>query len=72
MFLMLFWLNIGNMGDEPYLTIPGLIISAVMIFILNYFITFRKIDGKERLKFSIMFAVVTAPYTFLIPISWIY
>ena len=72
MFLMMFVFEIGNMGDELYLTIPGVIISAVMIFIFNYFLTFRKIDKKERLKLSIVFAVVTAPYTFLIPINWIY
>ena len=46
MFLMMFVLEIGKMGDEPYLTIPGVIISAAMIFIFNYFITFRKIDKK--------------------------
>lgn len=72
MFLMMFVFEIGNMGDELYLTIPGVIISAVMIFIFNYFLTFRKIDKKERLKLSIIFAVVTTPYTFLIPINWIY
>ena len=72
MFLMAFIFEIGIMGDEPYLTAPGLIISAVMIFIFNYFITFRKDDGKLRLALSLIFAVVTAPYTFLIPSSWIY
>jgi len=72
MFLMMFIFEIGTMGDELSLTIPGVFISAVMIFIFNYFITFRKIDNKQRLKLAIIFAVVTAPYTFLIPMNWIY
>ena len=57
---------------EWYTTIPGLIISAVMIFILNYYITFRKCEKKQRLWLSLIFAVVTAPYTFLVPSSWLY
>lgn len=72
LFLMMFVFEIGNMGDELYLTTPGVIVSALMIFIFNYFITFRKINKKERLKLSIIFAVATAPYTFLIPLNWIY
>lgn len=72
MFVAMFLLDVGRMGDELYLTIPGVLLSAGMIFIFNYFITFKKIEYKERLKLSIIFAVVTAPYTFLIPTSWIY
>lgn len=65
-------LEIGRMGDEPYLTIPGLLISAVMIFVFNYFVTFRKIEKSLRIKLALIFAVVTAPYTFLVPSSWLY
>ena len=64
--------EISSMGDEPYITVPALIISAVMIFVLNYFLTFKKSDKALRLKMAITFAIVTAPYTFLIPSSWIY
>ena len=60
------------MGDEPYLTVPALLISAALIFVLNYFVTFRKIDRKTRLTLSLIFAIVTAPYTFLVPSSWLY
>ena len=70
--LLMFVLEIGQMGDEPYLTIPGLVISAVMIFLFNYFVTFRGTDKTSRLKLTLIFAVVTAPYTFLIPSSWLY
>jgi hypothetical protein len=68
----MFILEIGQMGDEPYLTIPGLLISAGLIFVFNYFITFKKIDKKLRFKLSIIYTIITAPYTFLIPMNWIY
>lgn len=58
--------------DSLYLTLPGLLISAGLIFIFNYFISFRKIDKKQRLIFSLIFSIITAPYLFLIPMAWIY
>lgn len=72
MLLMTLVFGIGSMGDEPYLTIPALVISAALIFLLNYYITFRKADQKLRFKLSFIFAVVTAPYTFLVPSRWLY
>ena len=72
MFLLMWAFEVGNMGDELYLTIPALIISAVLIFVLNYFVTFRKSDKALRLKLALIFTIVTAPYTFLIPSSWLY
>ena len=70
--LMMVVFELGQMGDEWYLTVPAIVISAALIFVLNYFITFRKADRWLRLKFSLLFAVVTAPYTFLIPTRWLY
>ncbi len=70
--LLMLVLEVGQMGDELYLTAPAIVISAVLIFVLNYFITFKKADKSLRLKFSLIFAIVTAPYTFLIPTSWLY
>lgn len=72
MFLLMWAFEVGSMGDELYLTIPALIISAILIFVLNYFVTFRKSDKVLRLKLALTFAIVTAPYTFLIPSSWLY
>lgn len=72
MLIMMISLEIGGMGDDWYLTIPGLVISAVCIYFLNYFITFRKCVKQERVKLALIFAIVTAPYTFLIPSSWLY
>ena len=39
--------EVSSMGDELYITIPAIIISAVMIYIFNYYITF-----KNRMEFS--------------------
>jgi hypothetical protein len=72
MLLMTAGFQVGVMGDELYLTVPALIISSVLIYVFNYNITFKKVDAKLRCKLSIIFAVVTAPYTFLIPSSWLY
>ena len=72
MFLLMWAFEVGSMGDELYLTIPALIISAALIFVSNYFVTFRKSDKALRLKLALTFAIVTAPYTFLIPSSWLY
>ncbi len=70
-FLMLFE-NYNIDVDDPILTVPALLISAVLIFVLNYFITFRKDEKTLRLKSALVFAIATAPYTFFIPIEWMY
>ncbi len=72
MFLMMVGFEIGHMGDELYLTVPAILISAVLIFVLNYFVTFRKYIPKNRRALSLIFAALTAPYTFLVPSSWLY
>ncbi len=72
MLLLMLCFDVGRMGDEFYLTVPALVISAALIFIFNYFITFRKEEKQLRVKVSLLFAIVTAPYTFLVPSSWIY
>ena len=59
-------------GDDLRFTFPGLVLSAVLIFVFHYFITFKKEERSIRFSLSLIFAVVTAPYTFLIPSSWIY
>ena len=72
MFLMVV-LEFACMGDEWYITIPALLISAALIFVFNYFVTFKKVEDK-RIRFWIpmAFAIATAPYTFLVPSSWLY
>ena len=65
------WLEISTMADEWYLLVPAIILSASAIFLFNYFFTFKKEDKNIRLKLSLIFAIITAPYTFVIPTSWI-
>lgn len=74
-YILLLWIwapQIITWGDELYLTLPALVISAVCIFIFGYFATFKKSVRAEKLRLSLIFAIVTAPYTFLVPSSWLY
>lgn len=52
--------------------ISSVILSAVIIFWLNYFFSFRKTDftKKQKLFVSFTIAVSIAPYTFFIPIQY--
>lgn len=70
--LLMVVLEVGLMGDELYMTLPALVISAGMIFVFNYFITFRKEEISLRRKLALVYTLATAPYTFLIPSSWLY
>lgn len=72
-YMMIFvLLGISSTCEEFYLTLPAFVISTVLIYVFNYFITFRKVESELRLKLSLIFALVTAPYTFFIPASWMY
>jgi hypothetical protein len=62
----------GNFADGPLLTVPGVLIAAALIFVFNYYITFRKDEKSLRMRLSLIFAIATAPYTFLIPSSLLY
>lgn len=64
-------LGVGRMGDEWYLTVPGLLAAAGLIFVFDYFICFRHADRPRRRVMAVTFAIATAPYTFLIPTTWI-
>ena len=65
-------LEFATMGDELYITIPAMIISSICIYLFNRYITFKKDEPHIRCKMALTFAIVTAPYTFLIPSSWLY
>lgn len=62
----------GPYGDNPLLTVPGVVLAAAWIWVFNYFISFRKCDNVLRKKLAWTFAIATAPYTFLIPSGWLY
>ena len=69
--LLLHWgFRLFRYGTEPLLTVPAVIISAAMIFVFDYFVTLKKEDKKLRFKLSLIFAVATAPYAFVIPADW--
>ena len=70
--LIMVMLEIGRMGDEWYITVPALLISAVFIYVLNFYMSFRNFDRRTRIKLSLAFAILTAPYTFLVPSKLLY
>lgn len=70
--VMAFVLEMGVYGDEWYMTVPALLTSAAFIFLFNYSVTFKRCERPVRSRLALTFAIVTAPYTFLIPSSWIY
>jgi hypothetical protein len=52
----------------------AMLVSMVFIFLFNYKITFKnQIEEKNlRLKVAITIAIVTIPWTFLLPTKWFY
>lgn len=52
----------------------AMIVSGILIFILNYNFTFKKwiVDKQLRFKLALTIAIVTIPWTFLLPTKWIY
>lgn len=70
--VMAFVLEMGVYGDEWYMTVPAVMISAAFIFLFNYGVTFKRCERPVRSRLALTFAIVTAPYTFLIPSAWLY
>lgn len=66
------YLDWSHTGDELYFTIPAMILSGILIYVFNYCVTFRKCEKPLRRRLSLTLAIATAPYTFVIPVSWIY
>ncbi|NLO97237.1 MAG: hypothetical protein GX091_04070 [Peptococcaceae bacterium] len=56
------------------LIILAMLVSAVLIFIFNFKITFNNLIGEQKVRFkvAITLAVVTMPWTFLLPTKWFY
>ena len=59
---------------EQLIILPGLAAAGVLIYFLNRRFSFRKTEltGGQIHRLSLVMAIVTAPYTMLIPLSWIY
>ena len=56
------------------LIIFAMLVSSFFIYLFNYKYTFKKLikDNLLRLKVSLTIAIVTAPWTFLLPTKWFY
>ena len=65
-------LELGTTGEDLYLTIPAVALSGLCIYLAHYFVIFRRQEKPVRKKLALTFAIATAPYTFLIPIAWLY
>ena len=65
-------LEIIDNPDSPLVTIPGVLIAGLLIFVFNYFFTFRNYDKNIRFKVALTLAIATAPYTFFVPTRLIY
>lgn len=70
-----------SVGYNPFLNVWGflilffgIVIAGVLIYLLNDRITFRRLiqDRVVRAKVSATLAVVTAPWTLLLPTEWLY
>lgn len=72
LFVTMWVLELSTSNDDPLLTIPAILIAAVFIFIFNYSVSFKGYDKTVRFKMALSLSLLTAPYTFLIPLSWIY
>lgn len=72
LFFTMWVLELSTSNDDPSLTIPAILIAAIFIFIFNYKISFKGYDKSVRFKMALGLSILTAPYTFLIPLAWIY
>lgn len=71
---------ISGINYDPYknpiavlILIIAMLISALFIFIFNYKSTFKDIsDRKLRFELALTIAIVTMPWTFLLPTKWFY
>lgn len=52
----------------------AMLVSVLFIFLFNYKITFRELikDNSVRFKVALTIAIVTMPWTFLLPTKWFY
>jgi len=52
----------------------SMLVSGILIFIFNYYFVFKKQieDKKLRFKVALTIAVITIPWTFLLPTKWFY
>ena len=56
------------------IVISAILVAAIFIFIFNYKYTFENLIAEKSLKFkmAITVALLTMPWTFLLPTKWLY
>ncbi len=56
------------------IVVAAVLLAVVLIWIFNYYIVFNKLiqDSKIRMKIALTIAIVTMPWTYLIPTQWLY
>ena len=73
--IILFLMSIIHTGGEfdIIFTVCEILVSAIFIFVFDYFMFFKKIDftKKQRVLSALAFAIFTAPYYFFIPMEWV-
>lgn len=72
LFVTMWILDLAVPGEDYLYLAIAVLISAIFIFIFNYKISFKGYDRNTRFKMALSLAILTAPYTFLIPLDWIY
>lgn len=56
------------------IVIFAMLLSGFLVYVFNYYITFARLIENERLRFktAMTIAVITVPWTFLVPSKWFY
>ena len=72
LFVTMWILELAIPGEDYLYLAIAVLISAVFIFIFNYRVSFKGYDKRTRFRMALSLSILTAPYTFLIPLNWIY
>lgn len=72
---------IGAINYDPFshpvallLIMVAILVSGICLFLLNYKVIFRTLIAEKGLRFKVALtiALVTMPWTFLLPTKWFY
>ena len=63
--------DLPQLRKKVFSAVPGLLAAAGLIFVFDYFISFRRVEQAKRRRLALAMAILTAPYTFLVPTNWI-
>ncbi len=71
----------GPLGYNPFKSVYALLLmllviagAGALIYVFNYKVSFKHwpVEDMQRKKAALLMAIITAPYTMLIPASWLY